>query len=167
MRFATMKHNNRYPLILISGSGSGAGKTTLAKRFKCEIATLADGIRGHLKDIDPNIDWFNKDQVFKDSVLQTYGCTVRDVLLKVSLQKIAEFGEAYWCEFLFKSIIKNIDDGPVAIDDVRKLIERSYFVDRLENVIHFHVQSSRSKYEAFDNEALRDLANYVLTWDKG
>ena len=161
-----MKHNNKYPLILISGSGTGAGKTTLAKKLKCTIATLADGMRESLKQQDPSIDWFNKDQEFKDSFLQTYCCTVRDMLLEVSLKKIDEFGEDYWCEFLFSSILENIDDGPVAIDDVRKLIERSYFVDRLENVIHFHVQSSRSKYEAFDNETLRDLADYVLTWEK-
>lgn len=160
-------------IIAISGDGMGAGKTFLAKKlgFQEFNLSLADCIRHDLSWYYPNYDWYNKTQAYKDhTIVVEAGKTVRNMMLSYGAEKRAENPD-YWINSLIYKIndlydeskLHDIEQPIFTVDDVRYLNE----IEKLRSafgsaVTHIHVTSSKAKPEPFDNEALRDIADYII-----
>lgn len=153
-------------VILVSGDGIGAGKTTLAYRFKGTQLSLAGALRDELKARYPAYDWHRRDQAYKDHTLVPEcgpTATVRQVMF--------EYGQAqckdtpwYWARRTVNQIMAG-QAGVYVVDDIRKVIELREFRLAFANVLHFHVVNPEAQHEpAFENAALADLADYRVTW---
>lgn len=151
-------------LILISGDGIGAGKTTLAKAFGVEVVSLAGAIREDLKREFPQYDWFNRSQDYKSMVMPETGSTIR--------QKMVDYGEAacrinptHWVERLIEQLTTKVGAGVYAIDDLRKTIELEKFREFAE-VCHIHISFSGAIPEPqYDSAELKKRADYVIHRD--
>lgn len=160
-------------IFAISGSGNGAGKSTMAKKTADEVLSLAHALRQDLSQVYPTYDWFNKSQAYKDYTLVPEAAepgkdlpTVRDVLIKHG-QDCCKDDPVYWV----RKLCDNLDKYPtklsvVAIDDIRKLVEIEYLKNRFPgNITHFHIKTPRSVYEPqFQNDELEAVADYVVNW---
>jgi hypothetical protein len=155
----------------ISGDGMGAGKTFLATKLAPQNTrlSLAAYLRADLSRMYPNYDWYNRTQDYKDNTMvHETGKTVREMLMTYGASK-REVNADYWVSYLLDNIYmilnnsRDRDNLIISIDDVRFLNEieklRSAFGS---SVTHFHVISSKAKSEPFDNEALRDIADYII-----
>lgn len=157
----------------ISGSGIGAGKTTLANKLVPPNAvwSLASALRQELYQILPGYDWNNKSQKYKDSTLvkERRLKTVRDVMVEHGQIRCAD-DRLYWV----RKLVDRLDPKQyvlqqhqaIAIDDVRKLYEIEYLKEKFHGkVVHLHVVSDKSIDEPqFDSKDLRDCADYIIMW---
>lgn len=162
----------------ISGSGIGAGKSTLAKSLQCETWSLAGPLRKELSRMYPRYNWFNKEQAYKENTIikeawDEYGDArppnMRTVLIKHGQKRAAEDAK-YWVRILATSLAgyAELATGPkyIAIDDVRKVCEIEHLRDRFgENVLHIHIKSDAAIHESeFEAAGLEEAANYIMTW---
>jgi hypothetical protein len=160
-------------IYLISGSGQGAGKTTLAENLagKHCVWSIAGAMRQELKKLYPDYDWFNKSQEYKDKVVcDAYkrGYTIREVLQEYGQEKSSAYPR-YWVERLVDRIqhLPTGSYGMLAIDDVRKWEEMVYLKEKFPSCVHFHVKRQKAVQEPlFDNEKLEFAADYVVEWDR-
>lgn len=158
-------------LILVSGSGAGAGKTWAARVFGDDVVSLAGAIRGELKQRYPAYDWFNRSQEYKAKtrVPEWQNKTVREVLTEYGQQKCQEDPQ-HWARLL-SSYLRNlcsIVDGTrrYAVDDVRKICELEHFKELFPDLIHIHVSTGNAVIEPiFDADALCARADYVVIWE--
>lgn len=154
-------------VILISATGLGAGKTTLAQKFTTLTVSLADQIRAHLAQQYPNINFYNKSQEYKNMIFDnTGGRTVRELLI--------EFGTHYrktdpdvWVNLAIKKIKTVFEHNPkatVAIDDIRYLNELHRFREEFGSAVtHLHIsEESATKEPQYQNEELEKVADYVV-----
>lgn len=158
-------------IIAVSGSGIGAGKTTLARKLSREVWSLAGSMRAELQKIYPDYNWFNKDQDYKaNTKIKEYKngqYSMRGVLLEYGQEK-CRVNDTYWVEKL-SSTVKNLDRvasgiTTIAIDDLRKLCEISYLRENFSDVIHVHIDFPGAVSEKeFENEALKQCADYVVS----
>lgn len=150
---------------LISGSGSGAGKTTLAERLVGEsVYSIAGALRHDLKRLHPQYDWFNKSQDYKDNTLvpEYKNCTIRDVLLNHG-QASSSSNATYWVDKLIGRLQYEVGKSVIAVDDVRKIVELEQFKVAFPHCYHFHVDYPDAKQEPhFDNDVLKLKADYVV-----
>ena len=175
-------------IIGVSGDGIGAGKTTFCRRFTCEVWSLAGALRGELKKICPEYDWFNRTQAYKETRFKHKGRiidklqvqdgdigdmpTVRDALIIYGQWQCRDDNN-YWVRQLSTRLADrmNIADGVkiIGIDDVRKVNEVNYLREVYKNrFTHIHMNTIGAIHEAvFDNEELAKLADYTVSWDKG
>lgn len=151
-------------LIVISGDGSGAGKTTLARRLSPVIHSFAAELRLELAKSMPTYDWYAKDQAYKDghTVAEYDGLTVRQVMVKFGQSRCVG-DEAYWARRLLASLAHE-PFPTVAVDDLRKTCEldalRSVYGGRLT---HFHVQFPGAVHEPqYENHLLAARADYLI-----
>lgn len=164
-------------IYLISGSGSAAGKTTLAESLvggsgSHRVWSIAGPMRDELCKVYPDYRWHKKDQEYKEKTLvpeYKRGYTVRDVLREYGQEKSRAY-PTYWVERLVDRI-KHLPTGGyplLAIDDVRKVEELNYLKVKFPNeYVHFHVKTSTAVQEPlFDNRDLEAVADYVVSWEK-
>lgn len=151
-------------IYLISGEGIRAGKTTLAKRLTPHVYSLAEGIRQALALEYPDYPWFSRKQADKDLIVTETGFTVREMMVAHGQNKCAD-DKAYWARELAKELREHACFGQhVAIDDVRKVVERDYFKRLYGNLaLHIHVQWAGAIYEPqYDNKELAETADYIV-----
>lgn len=158
-------------IIAISGDGQGAGKTFLSTKLAPEETrlSLATYLRLDLAEQYPKYDWYNKTQAYKDNTLvHETGKTVREMLMTYGASKRA-IDYDYWVNYLLDGIYFIYNNTPernklvITIDDIRFLNE----IEKLRSsfgtsVTHIHVISSKAKSEPYDNDTLRDLADYII-----
>lgn len=155
-------------VILISGDGVGAGKTTLARRFGT-VLSLAGALRDELTAIYPNYDWFNRTQEYKElTLVPEWGesATVRQVLIEHGQGKCAA-DPLHYARILVDRVkrMSGMAGGVVAVDDLRKLIELDHFRAELLDVVHLHLICPSAQPEAhFQNDELRARADYYIAW---
>lgn len=158
-----MKIYTGQTLIVISGDGHGAGKTTLARTFGVPVFSQADAIRVELSQIYPDVDWFDKSPEGKSRPFDGSGLTVRDILIQHG-QARCTTDPQYWARQCLE-IIQSKPHPVVVVDDIRKLVELSFFREKVgkENLTHFHVSYDGATPEPhFDNQLLRDVAQYLV-----
>lgn len=158
-------------IIAISGDGTGAGKTFFASKV-CPPETrlsIAAYLRADLSRMYPGYDWYNKTQGYKDiTLVHETGKTVREMLLTYGISK-RELDPNYWINYLLDDLCMlrnnslNHNSIVVTVDDIRFIGE----IERLRStfpssITHVHVISSKAKPEPFDNDALRDMADYIV-----
>lgn len=155
-------------IFAISGSGIGAGKTTLAKKLANPVWSLAGGLRQELSMLYPNYNWENRTQDYKDNtrVKERENKTVRQVMVEHGQLK-CETNPLYWVERLCDRIDPlgaPLAPKVIAIDDIRKLSEINYIKQKYPGqVVHFHVDFEGAIYEPeFENEKLAEIADYIL-----
>lgn len=156
-------------ILAISGSGIGAGKTTLARRYSPHIWSLAGALRQELSIMYPNYDWFNKTQEYKDftKVKERDNVTVRQVLIAHG-QLRCEEDPLYWVRTMsdkLKGTIHLMGAGTVLpIDDVRKVSEVLYMREIFgKDFLHYHVSNPLAKPEPeFEADKLERLADYII-----
>jgi hypothetical protein len=146
-------------IILISANGIGAGKTTLANLFNAPVLSLADGIRNELAQIYPQHRSLimSKKQGDKDIILPS-GKSVRGELIQLGESR-RQNDSSYWCRLTGKDIAK-MNSDTVVIDDIRKMVELSWFQLHYANVIHFHLKYRDALDEGYDD--LERYADYVV-----
>lgn len=159
-------------LILVSGDGIGAGKTTLASRLADQTWSLAGALREELTWLYPDYNWWDRTQVYKaeTKVRECGGKTVRDVLI--------EHGQAQCAKDPLHYVRKLADklaggarlaDGVrrIAVDDLRKVIELEYLREKFPDLLHYHVVNAAAGQEQhFQNDDLRARADYQIEWKK-
>lgn len=157
-------------ILAISGSGIGAGKTTLAKKLSKDVWSLAGAMRAELERIYPGYSWFNKDQAYKsDTIIKEYKrgqSSMRQVLIEHGQDRCIE-SPTYWVETLSSKILSmdQVACGitTVAIDDIRKVSEIKYLRRKFGDVTHIHIDYYGSVKEAeFENDELLEIADYVV-----
>jgi hypothetical protein len=164
--------NSEHPLkiLAISGSGIGAGKTTLAKRLCKDVWSLAGAMRAELERIYPGYDWFNKDQAYKaNTVIKEYKrgqSSMRQVLIEHGQDRCVE-SPTYWVETLSNKILSMdavvVGITTVAIDDIRKVSEIEHLRRKFKDVTHIHIDFHGSVREAeFENDDLLEISDYVV-----
>jgi len=170
-------------LFVVSGDGIGAGKSTFCKRMCDETWSLAGALRQDLRRNFPAYDWFNKDQAYKNTdfreveKLETLlglniarRMTIRDVLILYGQVKCSN-DPVYWVRELCSVLIPRVQlaDGVdiIGIDDLRKVCELEYFKATFpRDLVHFHIISSQAIEEPeFENQKLKQLADYTLAWN--
>jgi hypothetical protein len=153
-------------IVLVSGDGIGAGKTTFAHRLKGTQLSLAGALRDELQATYPAYDWHRRDQEYKDNTLVPEwgpGATVRQAMLEYGQQQCKD-RPWYWARRTANLILAG-REGIYIIDDVRKGIELKEFRLAFANVVHYHVHNWEARHEpAFDNAELAALADYVVSW---
>lgn len=163
----------RKGIILVSGSGIGAGKSTLARKLVGAgaglVVSLGDGIREELSIDYPEIDWYNKSQSHKDTPVQGTDMTVRDHLIQRGQERCVT-SPTHWVDHLFWRLTTSpifTNTSTIVVDDLRKVVELKEFRRRTStwnNCLHFHIEYPSAIYEPqYDGEQLRELADYVVT----
>ena len=157
-------------IIAVSGSGIGAGKTTLAKKLSTNVWSLAGAMRQELQNQYPGYDWFNRDQAYKaTTMIKEYKNgfhSMRSVLLEYGQDK-CKVNPTYWVETL-SSAVKRLDQvasgiTTIAIDDLRKTCEIEHLRGAFKDVIHVHIDYADAvKEKEFENDALRAVADYIV-----
>lgn len=154
-------------LILVSGNGIGAGKTTLANRLGVRMS-LADQLRAELQTTYPQYDWYNRSQTYKSDtpVHEWQGASVREVMVRYGQSKCVE-SPTYWADRLVDQLLPLADNPTlvVAVDDVRKLCEVDALRAAFPGAVHFHIQSPRATHEPeFQNDDLAARADFIVRW---
>jgi hypothetical protein len=155
-------------IILISANGYGAGKTTLASRFSGVRTSLAYSVRKELASVYPEFSRaiFSLKLEDKFSRLPS-GKTVRQELVELGQSRCKE-NEVHWCEKWQQNNLSDSSlDVTLIVDDLRKLVELSWFRLHYQDVTHFHLKFSGALAEknpdgtdAFDD--LEEYADYVI-----
>jgi hypothetical protein len=153
-------------LILISGAGYGSGKSSYARRLltfvhKGVSVSLAGGIRAELSAQYPHYNWWAQDQEGKQVLVKETSMTIREMLIKHGQTQCLVKRVALTALFN--------DNKTVVIDDVRKLVELDFFKSKCEElqvpILHHHVVGPKAVAEPqYNNEELKALAEYVVTW---
>lgn len=155
-------------IILISSNGYGAGKTYLAELVGGVRAPLAYGVRRELTHMFPEFRHLihSPSQEDKSFVLPS-GKTVRQELVELG-QLRCENNKTYWCE-KWDDRCKEMTQmsTKLVVDDLRKLVELSWFRLHYQDVTHLHLKYSgavaeknRDGSELFDD--LEQYADYVI-----
>ena len=156
-------------VLAISGSGQGAGKTTLARTLSPTVWSIADGIRHELSKIYPKIQWENRTQAYKDGTkVPGTNRSVRQMLIDHGQQACID-NPTYWVSEMTTKLLELnrmwTAGAVVAIDDVRKLCELEHLRAKFPDVVHFHVNGEPCVDEPmYDNIELADIADYVVEW---
>lgn len=157
-------------IICCSGNGSGAGKTTYAKRTTDQVYSIASALRADLQKKYPNYDWYRTDQDYKDTTtVHELGMTVRKALT-IYGQAAAADDPTIWVDKLIDHLkeAQKVVDGvlTLGVDDIRKMCE----LDAIKNafpgkVVHVHILGVGAKEEPeFENQELMEIADYLIEW---
>jgi hypothetical protein len=162
-------------IFLISGSGQGAGKTTLAHKLVGERFTysLAGTLRNELKRLHPEYDWHNKTQAYKDNtqvtqyLIKSPGDPFRVLSLRQVLQ---EYGQekckndpCHWVKKLVAKLVMEPGLSVIAVDDVRKICELEVLKQAFPNTYHMHIKHSSAIHEPiYESAELEEVADYVI-----
>lgn len=155
-------------IILVSGSGIGAGKSTLAGLLSGgNVLSLADGIRFELMYEFPGYPWLSKEQKSKTVVVAETGKTIREMLIQRGQERKKSYQD-YWTQSLLHQIDSNYAPGylkeVIAIDDIRMVHEVEYLREAFgTRVVHIHVDyPGATSEEIFENDKLQNLADYII-----
>lgn len=154
-------------LILVSGNGIGAGKTTLASKLGVRMS-LADQLRTELTEALPGYRWYDRSQAYKSGtpVPEWGGVSVREVMVRYGQAKCVE-SPTYWADRLVAQLRGAAQDPAltVAVDDIRKLCEVEALRAAFPGAVHFHIQSPRATHEPeFENAQLAAVADFIVQW---
>jgi hypothetical protein len=151
--------------ILISGSGIGAGKTYLSRKFAgLPRVSLAQALRDDLYSLHPEIDWNNRSQEYKNSSPPSLGgITVRQRMIDWGQQR-CDNEPAYWPRRLMEQLTNTTyPHATFVVDDLRKVVELDYFRGHGKSVLHFHVYHDGAVREPqYDGDQLLELADYAI-----
>lgn len=162
-------------LILLSGSGHGAGKSTLARKLAGDnVFSLADEIRRELATEYTDIsqyDFWDKSQEGKTKLVGDTGKTVRDLMIERGEGNRAKFSPDYWVDKLYDHVLMAFaaayGDIACAVDDIRhnneiKILRR--LGDHYDiTVTHLHICFENAVLEpVYDNDGLMNIADYVI-----
>lgn len=160
-------------LILISGDGIGAGKSTLASTLGQRVS-LADQLRHELSRQLPHYDWFNRSQSYKAEtfVAERDGKSVRQVMIEYGQARCAET-VTYWADRLVEYLKDGLEatgldsSTTVAVDDVRKVCEVETMKLAFPGSVHLHITSPRAIHEPeFQNVELAAIADFTVAWTR-
>jgi len=164
-----------YRIIMISGDGTGAGKTSLAENLSPCVMSIADELRKECeRKHSHNVPWRAKEQHVKDAARpELGGKSIRDILIAHGQEQCKVNGDDYWIKKLCNAInIKLFREECkpriIAIDDLRKVVERDTFYKRFpsEVLTHIHITQLGAEPEPqYENTELLALADYTITWD--
>lgn len=160
-------------LILISGDGIGAGKSTLAATLGIRVS-LADQLRFELRDQLPGYQWFNRSQSYKaeTSVAERDGKSVRQVMIEYGQERCAT-SPTYWADRLVQYLHQGLEataldeSSTVAVDDVRKVCEVATLKAAFPGAVHLHITSPHAVHEPeFQNVELAAIADFTVAWSR-
>jgi hypothetical protein len=153
-------------LIIISANGTGAGKTTLARRLPHAVRiSLASGLREHLSQLFPGDSrWIMGTSDSDKAHVLPDGRTVREALIEEGAA-----GRSYdrhrWCHAWADRAADVMYTDSVVVDDLRTLTEliyvRQWAAERGRDVLHLHVHHEDALPEPFDD--LSGHADYIIT----
>lgn len=156
-------------LILISGSGIGAGKSTLAHSLAPTTFSLADEVRRELSQEYPleAEKFWNRTQAGKLLLVADTDRTVRDLLIeRGQTRRVGDPG--YWATKLYDTLVEyerqSYVHTVVAVDDIRFLNEIEILRD-VEGaaVVHLHIAHLGAVAEPqYENDKLERIADYVI-----
>lgn len=152
-------------IILVSATGNGGGKTTLAHKFTETVISLADEIRKELSTFHPTVNFFDKSQEGKLKIVEN-GMTMRDLLIKHG-QYMRTIDKNHWVNLAIK-YVKNIVDNhlnaTIAIDDIRYTNELQRFREEFGSfVTHIHIiENSATPEPQYENDKLELMADYSI-----
>lgn len=153
-------------LIVISGNGTGAGKTTLARRLYvgAVLTALATGLREHVARLFPEdrhhimgIYAEDKAHVLPD------GRTVREALIEEGAAG-RSYDKYVWCNAWSDRVkdVRHTED--ITVDDVRTVTELMYLrrwaADHGRELLHLHLHHEGAAPEPFDD--LSAYADYLV-----
>lgn len=155
-------------ILLISGSGEGAGKTTLARKLTPHVVSLASAVRTELRLRYPEVDWEDRTPAGKAVFIEKgalAGHTVREVLLRHAEGRRAK-APLYWVDRTVARL-RLMSEGVVqvvAVDDLRRILELETIRNEFPGqVTHLHIEYAGAVAEPhFEAEALARLADYVV-----
>lgn len=151
--------------ILISGSGIGAGKTTLARKFPgASVMSLAGALRDDLAELHPDVNWHDRSQEYKNSRPESLGgLSVREKLVQFG-QERCFLEKTYWPRRLMERMSWGAwPSHTFVVDDLRKTVELDYFRQQGKSVLHLHIHHETAIPEPqYDSDALFDVADYVI-----
>ena len=148
-------------IYLISGTGIGAGKTTLAHKLTPHVYSLADGIREELSAEYPQYKWYDRSQASKLTICQPTGKTLRQEMVERGQERCKQ-DPTYWPRRLYNTVDWGAMHGAVAIDDVRKIVEVQYFKEMFGSLcLHLHVQWPDAVVEPLYDD-LSKVADYIV-----
>ena len=157
-------------IILISGDGQGAGKTTLARKLSEINLSLADQIRHELKEEHPDVDFFDKSQAAKQAIVAGTGNSMRTLLIERG-QAARDKDPLHWVNRLVQQIKDSVTTDAndptsaytVTVDDIRYENEVITIREAFSDVVHMHVCESLATYEPqYENNLLSMIANYRI-----
>lgn len=152
-------------LIVISGNGTGAGKTTLAKKFMGAVrSSLASALRMHLCGLYPGYEHLilASDPASKTATLPD-GRTVREALIEEG-EAARSYDELTWCHkwASWAGEVTYMED--IVVDDLRRVNEliylRRWAADHGRELLHLHIHHDGAKAEPFDD--LSEHADYIV-----
>ena len=159
-------------LILISGNGIGAGKTTLADQLSDHRMSHATELRHMMCAEFPEVDWYDTTQEGKlRPINKPNGTTVREALIGYGQGKCAA-DQVVWARTLGDRLDEDWVNtkfgvyliGTVAVDDLRKVCELEHLRSRFPDLVHVHLKYAAAIPEPqYDADELEALANYVIT----
>jgi hypothetical protein len=148
-------------IIMISGNGTGSGKTTLARIVSLDtglpIVSFASVARHVLHKFYKDDAFLSKRQ--EDKLRIVAGKTVRQHLIDYC-EKKREEDRYYFARLLHETM-------PIAgaiIDDLRFVAEKEFFVLRCGNVLHYHVETLGKPENSAENQCLLRLADVLYRW---
>jgi len=158
-------------LILISGDGIGAGKTTLAHRLagpNTYLWSLASALRQEMANNYPDDNWWDRSQVGKQKLITSpgpyHGKELREALIDHGEKMCQIWGNAYWAIRLQQGI-RGHETETIIVDDLRKLAELEYLLSNYgkENITHLHVRWAGAIHEPqYDNQKLAERSDYII-----
>jgi hypothetical protein len=160
-------------ILVISGDGIAAGKTTLANKLGDEVWSLAGALRAELAYDYPDYNWENRSQEYKATtrILECGKKSMREVMVERGQVRCSQ-DPIYWVRKLadkLEAVLKMAtNQKTIAIDDARKVSEIEHLKSRFPNqVLHIHVINSNATHEPeFENGRLCEIADYRIGWKK-
>ncbi len=175
--------------ILVSGSGIGAGKTTLADALADMIDSFhgalrhpslvirdgfARGVRHQAKTlVHPRFHHLVDSTCQKDKRKKVVKLDGASVVLRELLLSIGEGARAenvdHWCEALFarhKAEIEGDKDVYIIVDDCRMPNEVAFFRNKGFKVAHIFIDFPGAEPEPFPTEAMKSMADKIVSRNK-
>lgn len=168
------------PTLHILTGGIGSGKSALSGVLVADTFSQADAIRHWLQERHPDVDWFRKDQAYKDAPHpRLKGQSPRDCLIRECDRLVTAKGYGILARMNIERILDAnqrcraraaIPYLQVIVDDVRRIEEiDEYHKFTIEHpdwrVIHWHIDGGVQDAQTTTArlEDLRTRANYIIT----
>ena len=158
-------------IIFISGSGAGAGKTTLAEKLTNghhQVFSVANTIRFEISKKYPKYDWYNKSTGYKNTtIVKETNMSLKQMMDKYGREK-KEKNPLYWAKEMLNALDYAKDNEKLelaVIDDLRFVDEMKFIKSHFHNdaSCHFHIENPNAIPEPhYENDKLQECADYII-----